>query len=76
MKKIGEAIFKILTSRKGLSWIFYNTVLVVMAIKLKGDYPTFCMWFFAGLAAFGIGVEHDKHIEIKKAGSNILDDPK
>ena len=65
-KPIGEIIkttYRILTSRKGQSWLFYNAVLVVMALKLKGDFGTFATWFFAGLAAFGVGVQHDKKVE-------------
>ena len=63
LKKIWNTTYKIITSRKGQSWMFYNAILCYMAFKLHGDYQTFCLWFFAGLAAFGIGVQTDKKLD-------------
>lgn len=57
-----QAIAKILTSRKGLVWIFYSVVITAMAFQLHGTYAEWGGYFIGGITLFGIGVQHDKKI--------------
>lgn len=63
MKRIFNAFFKIITSRKGLLTIGGIVLGCYMSIPLKANFTEWALYTGGLLTALGVGIQNDKKIE-------------